>query len=205
MEVFWFFHLALALWATLKRQPSLGERNLGLISQWLMYQVINFSLSFHMTSQNRFYNCYYVKVTLAHTAPGHTFQGAITFQQATTHWNTWWTTWAKATACIPAVRDQFRYGIWWTWQCSSFQQRQTRRSVLCSSNNRQSSKWFSSHKFSFKAKQLLLRQGWAQTTATHKNPTAWLSWISTQLYIAWEGRCQDGMEITMLSGEGYCY
>lgn len=45
-----------------------------------MYQVINFSLSFHMTSQNRFYSCYYVKVTLAHTVTGHSFQGAITFQ-----------------------------------------------------------------------------------------------------------------------------
>lgn len=50
-----------------------------------MYQVINISLSFHMTSQNCFYNHYYVKVTLARTVPGHTFQGAITFQQVTTH------------------------------------------------------------------------------------------------------------------------
>lgn len=73
MEIFKFCYVALALWVSLKRQPSLGERNLGLISQWLMYQVINISLLFHMTSQNCFYNCYYVKVTLACNVPGHTF------------------------------------------------------------------------------------------------------------------------------------
>lgn len=77
-----------------------------------MYQVINISLSFHMTSQNCFCNRYYVKVTLACTVSGHTFQGAITFQQVTTHWNKGWNTSAKATACILTVRDQFRQGIY---------------------------------------------------------------------------------------------
>lgn len=200
--MFQFCHVALALWVSLKRQSSLGEKSLGPISQWLTYQVINTSLSFHMTSQNCFYNCYDVKVTLACTVQATPFK--------------------EPSPSSRSLHTEIKDGIHQLQQQPVHQQQgpvQARNLMnltvqLISTEAHQKA---GAVQLQQQAQQQLVLQPWlleskaaAASTRMSTKPcytqkphcTAFMG-IKT-LYTAQEGRCWDGMEITTLSG-GYCY